>query len=74
MATLNLNIDARGAKTGALQFKRSTDQVKTSAAQASASVGGMGSAITRMSKMSGCLLYTSPSPRDKRQSRMPSSA
>ena len=23
---------------------------------------------------SGCLLYTSPSPRDKRQSRMPSSA
>ena len=25
-------------------------------------------------KYSGCLLYTSPSPRDKRQSRMPSSA
>ena len=25
-------------------------------------------------KLSGCLLYTSPSPRDKRQSRMPSSA
>ena len=24
--------------------------------------------------MNGCLLYTSPSPRDKRQSRMPSSA
>ena len=24
--------------------------------------------------VSGCLLYTSPSPRDKRQSRMPSSA
>ena len=24
--------------------------------------------------MAGCLLYTSPSPRDKRQSRMPSSA
>ena len=24
--------------------------------------------------MGGCLLYTSPSPRDKRQSRMPSSA
>ena len=27
-------------------------------------------ALTR----AGCLLYTSPSPRDKRQSRMPSSA
>ena len=25
-------------------------------------------------KMNDCLLYTSPSPRDKRQSRMPSSA
>ena len=25
-------------------------------------------------KVIGCLLYTSPSPRDKRQSRMPSSA
>ena len=25
-------------------------------------------------KIMGCLLYTSPSPRDKRQSRMPSSA
>ena len=24
--------------------------------------------------LTGCLLYTSPSPRDKRQSRMPSSA
>ena len=28
----------------------------------------------KMSKSKGCLLYTSPSPRDKRQSRMPSSA
>ena len=28
----------------------------------------------RVAKVSGCLLYTSPSPRDKRQSRMPSSA
>ena len=25
-------------------------------------------------ELNGCLLYTSPSPRDKRQSRMPSSA
>ena len=30
--------------------------------------------ITRGSRGSACLLYTSPSPRDKRQSRMPSSA
>ena len=31
--------------------------------------GGM-----RRKRPTGCLLYTSPSPRDKRQSRMPSSA
>ena len=30
--------------------------------------------ITKNTKYGGCLLYTSPSPRDKRQSRMPSSA
>ena len=30
-------------------------------------IGGLATSI-------GCLLYTSPSPRDKRQSRMPSSA
>ena len=35
----------------------------------SVSIGGSLSA-----NMHGCLLYTSPSPRDKRQSRMPSSA
>ena len=29
---------------------------------------------TFIEKKYGCLLYTSPSPRDKRQSRMPSSA
>ena len=28
----------------------------------------------RLSLLHDCLLYTSPSPRDKRQSRMPSSA
>ena len=30
--------------------------------------------ILETSPLIGCLLYTSPSPRDKRQSRMPSSA
>ena len=29
---------------------------------------------TPLTATEGCLLYTSPSPRDKRQSRMPSSA
>ena len=30
--------------------------------------------IIILTSLLGCLLYTSPSPRDKRQSRMPSSA
>ena len=30
--------------------------------------------VEKMIKFISCLLYTSPSPRDKRQSRMPSSA
>ena len=30
--------------------------------------------IKYLKSLNGCLLYTSPSPRDKRQSRMPSSA
>ena len=34
----------------------------------------VGRSIPRPPHWSGCLLYTSPSPRDKRQSRMPSSA
>ena len=30
--------------------------------------------LASVDQVTGCLLYTSPSPRDKRQSRMPSSA
>ena len=33
-----------------------------------------GQSVTKRFLLNGCLLYTSPSPRDKRQSRMPSSA
>ena len=36
--------------------------------------GTMGRAAVPSGASTGCLLYTSPSPRDKRQSRMPSSA
>ena len=39
------------------------------------STGGLGNArYSERSLVRACLLYTSPSPRDKRQSRMPSSA
>ena len=36
--------------------------------------GPESAAVLRRLMAYGCLLYTSPSPRDKRQSRMPSSA
>ena len=35
---------------------------------------GMMDCKKALNESNGCLLYTSPSPRDKRQSRMPSSA
>ena len=37
-------------------------------------LGGVGIIVMAMAVLPICLLYTSPSPRDKRQSRMPSSA
>ena len=37
-------------------------------------IGTLGIADHDTVSLSNCLLYTSPSPRDKRQSRMPSSA
>ena len=39
-----------------------------------AALGNIAGAETVAEDAWGCLLYTSPSPRDKRQSRMPSSA
>ena len=44
------------------------------AEQAATQAGTEVSKVPIGSAGSGCLLYTSPSPRDKRQSRMPSSA
>ena len=41
---------------------------------AAQSIGEPGTQLTMRTFHIGCLLYTSPSPRDKRQSRMPSSA
>ena len=35
---------------------------------------GLQTAVVTMTNYTGCLLYTSPSPRDRQKSRMPSSA
>ena len=45
-----------------------------SVSDGNAANGGTGSNINAAATDAACLLYTSPSPRDKRQSRMPSSA
>ena len=50
MTTLSLNIDARGAQKGAKDFKRATDQVKTSAMQADSAVDQMGASVARTGK------------------------
>lgn len=50
MTTLSLNIDARGAQKGAKDFKRATDQVKTSAMQADSAVEQMGTSVARTSR------------------------
>ena len=44
------------------------------AAGTEAAINGGITGVVMMPNTSPCLLYTSPSPRDKRQSRMPSSA
>ena len=41
---------------------------------ASAIAEGAGAELFTISEFNGCLLYTSPSPRDRTRSRMPSSA
>lgn len=57
MATISLNLNAQGIKTGARDAKQSLDSVKQSATSTEAAVvrsgNNMGSAITRMGNMSG---------------------
>ena len=50
----------------------SLDQLRARAKDSVEKHGGLDSAA--FAKLSGCLLYTSPSPRDRQKSRMPSSA
>ena len=59
--------------------KVSITQVKSTISQTSRqkktiTALGLGKINKTVEKLMTCLLYTSPSPRDKRQSRMPSSA
>ena len=69
------NIPIRGDGTGGIVSVTVTSGAVTSVAVTTAGTGYTFATISNAQIVSaGCLLYTSPSPRDKRQSRMPSSA
>jgi len=53
MATLSLNIDAKGATTGARQFKSATNDVKASASSTAVEVTRASAAIDRMGASAG---------------------
>ena len=60
----------RDAEKGALD--KANEERK--AAERSQGKQQIAESLSHLDKKKSCLLYTSPSPRDKRQSRMPSSA
>ena len=63
----------KGAPKGVIQFqKKGRHDLKELLNKCKSWSGLLGLDLAK--KVSCCLLYTSPSPRDKRQSRMPSSA
>ena len=75
MRKLKLKLDADGNKTTTVQGIRAACKImKTRYAKPFESVQVEIPYETGMSPYSGCLLYTSPSPRDRQKSRMPSSA
>ena len=59
---------------GMLAFRLCTQVTYDTGATMLSVLPSMGAAWIALRLISHCLLYTSPSPRDKRQSRMPSSA
>ena len=68
-----LVVDGRGA-SGAAEDIQGAGEVDTCLKGESAADERRRAVALVRPLMMGCLLYTSPSPRDKRQSRMPSSA
>ena len=70
---VNFAISTRGAKPGLDHFGMQTDDA-AELAELKARAEAADMALLDEGNTTCCLLYTSPSPRDKRQSRMPSSA
>ena len=80
-ALSSIVIDWEAANAESYEMRGSNDNNTwvTLAAESGGSFGDRTDTVSlsgtyRYLRMYGCLLYTSPSPRDKRQSRMPSSA
>ena len=63
-----------GQEEQTLIQKLVSEQFELTQAQANELLALAESQVQDATDLYGCLLYTSPSPRDKRQSRMPSSA
>ena len=70
-ATLDLDITQDGQNN---TVGNSTTASASTGAAFNMDIDQIGSSNVIKYQVNGCLLYTSPSPRDKRQSRMPSSA
>ena len=56
------------------ELSQAEDEIRRVAEEAALSRAEVDRLDSRIAALEACLLYTSPSPRDKRQSRMPSSA
>ena len=76
---LSTQLQQLEALLGVQLFERDTRRVVATAAgislaQEAQTILGATDRLLDMARASGCLLYTSPSPRDRTRSRMPSSA
>ena len=69
--------DSNGSAGGGghtANFANGNQDVTTNGTQCSSNGSFFNGRIVRLVSNQGCLLYTSPSPRDRTRSRMPSSA
>ena len=76
---LQLGLDLQGGSQLTLQIIKEEGKVTKDELEAVNSVidrrvNNLGVSESNLQTLGGCLLYTSPSPRDMRRSRMPSSA
>ena len=81
LSHLTTSILAFGFLAGCAQAEQASQKVTTSAAEATDTIKSASNVVKTAAKSTAkttqsgvCLLYTSPSPRDRTRSRMPSSA